>query len=83
MPCTYQLERWAEVVKDYEALKRELPGDNEVAESLRQAQLALKKSRGERYDARWGVEVEEVSALDKFKAAIASPGNFNIFYRDL
>ena len=64
-------------MKDYEALRRELPTDNEVAESLRQAQIAMNKSRGEVYNTK--CEVEQISALDKFRAAIASPGNFNAF----
>lgn len=71
-----QLERWVEVVKDYKALKRELPNDNEVAESLRQAQLALEKSRQMVYGTRFGVEVEQICSLDKFKAALASAGNY-------
>jgi len=71
-----QLERWSEVVKDYQALKRELPNDNEVAESLRQAQLALEKSRQMVYGTRFGVEVEQICSLDKFKAALASAGNY-------
>ncbi|KAL1345981.1 hypothetical protein AAHE18_08G155800 [Arachis hypogaea] len=65
-----KLERWAEVVKDYETLRCELPEDSEVAEFLRQAKLALEKSR----EAVYAVEVEEILALDKFKAAIASAG---------
>ncbi|KAF8391236.1 hypothetical protein HHK36_023538 [Tetracentron sinense] len=70
-----KLERWAESVRDYEVLRRELPGDNEVAESLFHAQVALKKSRGEEvYNMKFGGEVEEVSGLDQFKAAISSPG---------
>lgn len=64
-------------MKDYEALKRELPGDNEVVESLRKAQLALQNSRGEDYAGK--LEVEAVSALDDFKSIIASAGNFNTF----
>lgn len=75
-----QLERWAEVVKDYQALRRELPNDIEVAESLRQAQLALEKPRGVvNGTTKFGVEVEEISVLDKFKAAIASAGNSLLF----
>ncbi|XP_057766430.1 TPR repeat-containing thioredoxin TTL1-like isoform X2 [Salvia miltiorrhiza] len=42
-----KLERWSEAVRDYEVLRRELPDDKEVAESLFHAQVALKKSRGE------------------------------------
>lgn len=62
-------------MKDLEFLRRELPGDNEVAESLHQAQIALKRSRGEVVN--HGIvsgEVEEVSTLDKLKAAISSTG---------
>lgn len=62
-------------MKDLEVLRRELPGDHEVAESLHQAQVALKRSRGEVVDHRTvSGEVEEVSTLDKLKAAISSTG---------
>ncbi|XP_054811020.1 inactive TPR repeat-containing thioredoxin TTL3-like [Prosopis cineraria] len=67
-----KLERWIDAVRDYEALKGQLPRDNEVAESLRQAQLALRKCRGEECGSKLGVEVEEVSTFDRFKAATAS-----------
>ncbi|XP_027343314.1 inactive TPR repeat-containing thioredoxin TTL3-like [Abrus precatorius] len=77
-----KLERWTEVVKDYQALKRELPNDNEVAESLHQAQLALEKSRQVVYGTKFGVEVEEISALDKFKAAIASAGVSVVYFKE-
>ncbi|KAJ9172800.1 hypothetical protein P3X46_016007 [Hevea brasiliensis] len=69
-----KLGRWAEAVKDYDVLRRELPGDNEVLESLHQAQIKLKKSLGEDHNTKFGGEVEEISSLDKFKAAISSPG---------
>ncbi|XP_050380556.1 inactive TPR repeat-containing thioredoxin TTL3-like [Argentina anserina] len=70
-----KLERWAEAVRDYEILRRELPGDNEVVESLHQARVALKKFRGEElHYVKSGGEVEEVSSLTKFKAAISSSG---------
>ncbi|KAF2290713.1 hypothetical protein GH714_015133 [Hevea brasiliensis] len=68
-----KLGRWAEAVKDYEVLRKELPGDNEVLESLRRAQITLKKSVGEVNNTKFG-EVEEISSLAKFKAAISSPG---------
>lgn len=42
-----KLERWGEAVRDYEILRKELPGDNEVAESLLRAQEALRLTRGE------------------------------------
>ncbi|KAK4749813.1 hypothetical protein SAY87_027262 [Trapa incisa] len=41
-----KLGRWAEAVKDYEVLHRELPGDNEVLGSLHHAQVALKAKGG-------------------------------------
>ncbi|XP_057465610.1 TPR repeat-containing thioredoxin TTL1-like isoform X1 [Actinidia eriantha] len=70
-----KLERWAESVRDYEVLRRELPNDNEVAEALFHAQVALKKSRGEDVsNMKFGGEVELVSGLEQFKAAISSPG---------
>ncbi|KAM3396019.1 TPR repeat-containing thioredoxin TTL1 [Capsicum galapagoense] len=69
-----KLERWAEAVRDYEVLRKELPYDNEVAESLFHAQVALKKSRGEDiHNMKFGGEVELVSGLEEFRAAISSP----------
>lgn len=73
--CGLQLEMWADAVKDYEILRRELPDDNEVAESLFHAQVALKKSRGEEvHNMKFGGEVEEVSSLEQLRAAISFPG---------
>ncbi|KAJ7981813.1 TPR repeat-containing thioredoxin TTL1-like [Quillaja saponaria] len=70
-----KLEKWAEAVKDYEVLRRELPDDNDVAESLFHVQVALKKSRGEDvHNMKFGGEVEEVSSLEQFRAAISLPG---------
>ena len=70
-----KLGRWADVVKDYEVLRRELPGDVEVVESLSQAQAALSKSwEDETHSVKFGGEVEEVSGVDQFKAAISSLG---------
>ncbi|XP_076945747.1 TPR repeat-containing thioredoxin TTL4-like isoform X1 [Bidens hawaiensis] len=45
-----KLERWGEAVRDYEILSKELPGDNEVTESLSQACEALRLARGESCD---------------------------------
>eukprot|EP00268_Persea_americana_P028337 TRINITY_DN2751_c0_g1_i3.p1 TRINITY_DN2751_c0_g1~~TRINITY_DN2751_c0_g1_i3.p1 ORF type:complete len:498 (+),score=120.69 TRINITY_DN2751_c0_g1_i3:215-1495(+) len=73
--CNSKLERWVEAVRDYEVLRKELPGDKEVAEFLFHAQIALKKSRGEEvYNLKFGGEVEEVLSVDQFRAAISSPG---------
>lgn len=64
-------------MRDYEVLRRELPDDNEVAESLFHAQIALRKSRGEEvYNMKFGGEVESVSGLEQFRAAISSSGTF-------
>ncbi|XP_054814372.1 inactive TPR repeat-containing thioredoxin TTL3-like [Prosopis cineraria] len=77
-----KLERWAEVAKDYETLKQVLPGDNEVVESLRKAQLALIKSRGEDYAGKLEVEVGAVSSMDEFKAAVASAGVSVVHFKE-
>ncbi|VVA16575.1 PREDICTED: TPR [Prunus dulcis] len=70
-----KLERWVDAVRDYEVLRKELPDDNEVAESLFHAQVALKKSRGEEvYNMKFGGEVEEILGLEQFRAAMALPG---------
>ncbi|CAA2998560.1 TPR repeat-containing thioredoxin TTL1-like [Olea europaea subsp. europaea] len=70
-----KLERWADAVRDYKVLRRELPDDNAVAESLFHVQVALKKSRGEDiHNMKFGGEVESVSDLEQFRAAISSPG---------
>ncbi|XP_042019384.1 TPR repeat-containing thioredoxin TTL1-like [Salvia splendens] len=70
-----KLERWSEAVRDYEVLRRELPDDKEVAESLFHAHVALKKSRGEEvHNMKFGGEVESVSGLEQFQAAVSSPG---------
>ena len=52
-------------------MRRELPGDSEVAESLERAKTALSqesKSLG------FNNEVEAVSSLDKFKNSVSLPG---------
>jgi hypothetical protein len=67
-------------VKDYEALRKELPGDTEVAEALFHAQVALKSSRGEEVsNMKFGGEVETISGLDQFHTAISLPGQFLYF----
>ncbi|OIV92448.1 hypothetical protein TanjilG_02211 [Lupinus angustifolius] len=70
-----KLERWEEAVKDYEIMRRDHPNDNDVAEALFHAQVALKKSCGvEVNNLKFGGEVEEVSSLEQFRAAIFIPG---------
>ena len=67
-------------MRDYELLRKELPGDNEVAESLHNAQVALKKSRGvDVHNMKISGEVEEISCLDRFKTAISLQGEVDAF----
>ncbi|KAM3320640.1 TPR repeat-containing thioredoxin TTL1 isoform X2 [Capsicum chacoense] len=76
-----KLERWAEAVRDYEVLRKVLPYDNEVADSLSHAQVALKKSCGEDiYNMKFVGEVELVSGLEQFRAAISSPGASAVYF---
>ncbi|KAF2588567.1 hypothetical protein F2Q70_00041110, partial [Brassica cretica] len=71
-----KLGRWDDAVRDYEVLRKELPGDSEVAESLQRA--LLNKSEEHKYLG-YNNEVEEVSSLDKFKTATSLPG-ISVFY---
>ncbi|KAG9129938.1 hypothetical protein Leryth_007061 [Lithospermum erythrorhizon] len=69
-----KLERWAEAVTDYEVLKKEIPYDNEIAEKLFHAQVALRKSQGEDVsNMKFGGKVEFVLLLEQFRAAVSSP----------
>ncbi|KAF8716429.1 hypothetical protein HU200_026307 [Digitaria exilis] len=70
-----KLERWADCVRDYEVLRKDLPGDTEVAEALFHAQVALKTTRGEEVsNMKFGGEVEAVTSLEQLRDAIHSPG---------
>lgn len=69
------MENWADAVRDYEVLRMELPDDIEVVESLVHAQVALKKLLGEEVvNMEFSGDVEEVSNLEQFRAAISPPG---------
>lgn len=71
------MERWAESVKDYEVLRKELPGDTEVAEAYFHAQVALKSSRGEEVsNMKFGGEVEAITGMEQFQMATSLPGLF-------
>lgn len=64
-------------MKDYEILRRELPNNNDIAESLFHAQVSLKKSCGEDVNnMKFGGEVERIINLEQFKAAVGSAGMF-------
>ncbi|GLJ49758.1 hypothetical protein SUGI_1056490 [Cryptomeria japonica] len=70
-----KLERWEDSMRDYEALRREVPGDIDVARALFDVQVNLKKSRGEEINnMKFGGEVEVVSSDDQFRQAITAPG---------
>ncbi|KAH7685834.1 TPR repeat-containing protein [Dioscorea alata] len=70
-----KLERWADSVRDYEVLSKELPGDKEVAEALFHARISLKASRGEEIsNLKFGGEVEKITSVEQFQAAISLPG---------
>ncbi|KAJ3704142.1 hypothetical protein LUZ61_007847 [Rhynchospora tenuis] len=76
-----KLERWTDCVRDYEVLRKELPGDKEVAEGLFHAQVALKMSRGEEVsNLKFGGEVEAVSTLEQFQVAISLPGVSVVYF---
>ncbi|KAL7585242.1 hypothetical protein Lser_V15G45407 [Lactuca serriola] len=81
--ATYsKLDQWDESVRDYEVLRRELPNNNDVAESLFHAQIALKKSRGEEvYNMKFGGEVELITSLEQFKSAVASTGTSIVLFK--
>lgn len=65
-------------MKDYEALRREHPSDKEIAESLFNAQVGLKKSRGEDVsNMKFGGKVELISDIKKFRAAISLSGRLS------
>ncbi|KAF3547895.1 hypothetical protein DY000_02002343 [Brassica cretica] len=66
-----KLGRWEDAVRDYEFVRRELPGDSEVAASLERAKTALS---GESKSLGFNNEVEAVSSLDKFKNSVSLPG---------
>ncbi|XWS33044.1 hypothetical protein CRYUN_Cryun22dG0043900 [Craigia yunnanensis] len=77
-----KLGRWADAVRDYELLRKELLGDNEVAESLHNAQVALKKPHGvDVHNMKISGEVEDISSLDRFKIAISSSGISVVYFK--
>ncbi|KAI7734307.1 hypothetical protein M8C21_011676 [Ambrosia artemisiifolia] len=81
--ATYsKLDRWGESVRDYEVLRRELPDNNDIAESLFHAQVALKKFCGEEVcNMQFGGEVESIASLDQFKSAVSSSGASVVLFK--
>ncbi|KAL0725445.1 hypothetical protein Bca4012_040044 [Brassica carinata] len=74
-----KLRRWDDAVRDYEVLRKELPGDSEVVESLQRAKTALLDKSEEHKYLGFNNEVEVVSTLDKFKTVTSLPG-ISVFY---
>ncbi|KAL0866973.1 hypothetical protein Bca101_046091 [Brassica carinata] len=74
-----KLRRWDDAVRDYEVLRKELPGDSEVVESLQRAKTALSDKSEEHKCLGFNNEVEVVSTLDKFKTVTSLPG-ISVFY---
>ncbi|KAG9451571.1 hypothetical protein H6P81_011536 [Aristolochia fimbriata] len=73
--CNAKLERWEASIQDYEALISETPGDEEVGRALFEAQVQLKKQRGEDVgDMKFGSDVVVVTSNDRFRLAVTSPG---------
>ena len=62
-------------MKDYEVLRRELPGVTEVAEGHFHALVALRSSRGEDVsNMKFGGEVEALVGAEQFQMATTLPG---------
>ncbi|GBG80461.1 hypothetical protein CBR_g30924 [Chara braunii] len=74
--CYMQLDRWEEAINDCEILKKEMPGDEEVSKCLFNAQLAMKKHRGEdtsgiHYE---GDGIVTIRSSEKYKEMMRSSG---------
>lgn len=73
--CNSKLERWEASVRDYEMLIRESPGDEEVGRALFEAQVQLKKQRGENIqDLKFGSNLIFVTSNERFRHFVTSPG---------
>lgn len=70
------MERWEASVQDYEMLIRETPGDEEVGRALFEAQVQLKKQRGEDIKGlKFGSNLIFITSNERFRHFITSPGN--------
>ncbi|KFK35092.1 hypothetical protein AALP_AA5G234100 [Arabis alpina] len=76
-----KLGRWEDAVRDYEVLRKELPGDSEVAEALERAKAALSSKSEEHKYLGFNNEVEEVSTFDKFNTATSLPGISVVYFK--
>ncbi|KAG6496922.1 inactive TPR repeat-containing thioredoxin TTL3-like [Zingiber officinale] len=70
-----ELEQWNQAEKDYEVLRKEMPGDTEVVEALSRVQIAIRASRVKDVsDLKFSMEIKEIRGPEHFQAAITSPG---------
>eukprot|EP00250_Pteridium_aquilinum_P015192 c22435_g1_i1 orf=852-3803(-) len=73
--CSLKLERWEDALRDYEVLRKKMPDDMEVARGLFDAQVAIKKARGEEiHKMKFGGDVEEVLDTGHFREVVTSQG---------
>ncbi|MCL7049434.1 hypothetical protein MKW94_005919, partial [Papaver nudicaule] len=67
------MERWEASIQDYEKLIRETPGDEEVSRALFDAQIQLKKQRGEDVQGmKFGTDVIAITNHERFRHFITS-----------
>lgn len=82
--CFAKMERWDKATRDYETLKKEMPGDLEIANELYEVQVAHKKAKGEKVImSKNGGEVEEISSSDRLREVISQPGKHHILNSSL
>lgn len=73
--CNTELGRWEASIQDFEMLIRESPADEEVGRALFEAQVQLKKQRGEdTQDLKFGSNLVFVSSDERFRHFVTSPG---------
>ncbi|KAI3872654.1 hypothetical protein MKX03_010923 [Papaver bracteatum] len=70
-----KLTHFSTTIQDYEKVKRETPGDEEVSRALFDAQVQLKKQRGEDVQGiKFGTDVIVITNHERFRHFITSPG---------
>ncbi|CAK9202743.1 unnamed protein product [Sphagnum jensenii] len=70
-----KMERWDQSLKDYEALRKEMPANRDVERALFEVQAAIKKLRGSATEPKkqFGFEVD-VCSNDQLREAISNHG---------
>uniref|UniRef100_A0A2P2IMP2 Uncharacterized protein MANES_02G153700 n=1 Tax=Rhizophora mucronata TaxID=61149 RepID=A0A2P2IMP2_RHIMU len=73
--CNAKLQRWEASIQDYEELIRGKSADEEVGRALLEAQVQLKKQRGESTkDLQFGSNLAFISSNERFRHLVTSPG---------